>query len=464
MGLRFRRSVRIVPGVRLNFSRGGLSTTIGRRGATMTFGRQGTHINVGLPGSGLSYRTRISPAPSSPSRSRPLPERAPFLLPADAPSSATDIRSAEASALTTPGLAELKTLINETAAHRNELGTRLSAARRTLTAAKLKFALSQFLIVRLVTEKALPSLARSLQVAQHEADTLEADFEACIVDVDIGMDSATAVGWAALQSSYENLCRCSRIWDVTASRGVNQRRERTMATSSVARSPVRFGMAPEGLVRCGSPAFQLGNASGRELQIFPAFAMMREPRGDFGLVELTNIDLEAVRVSFVETQGVPSDSQVLGQTWVKANKDGSRDRRFSGNREIPIAEYGELTFKSATGLLESYQFSSYAKSRDFAAAFGAHVNALRRLETAAYDSESLAASSPDVESVPVTPLSVLKPRSNLWIDWMLLGLLIVVGLWLAFSINHHPPASAKGNPPRVAELSLGRRLSAVLHV
>jgi hypothetical protein len=454
MGLRFRRSVRIVPGVRLNFSRGGLSTTIGRRGATMTFGRQGTHLNVGLPGSGLSYRTRISPAPGSSSRSQPAPGRAPFVLPADAAPAATEIRSADAAALTTPGLAELKTLINETAAHRSELRTRLSAARRTLAIARLKLALGQFLVVRLLTEKVLPGLAQSLQVAQYEADILEADFEACIVDVDIGMVSATAARWSALHSSYESLCRCSRIWDVTASRGVNQRRERTMATSSVARSLVRFGLAPDGLVRCGSAAFQLGNASGRELQIFPAFAMMREPRGDFGLVELTNINLEAVRVSFVETHGVPSDSQVLGQTWIKANKDGSRDRRFSGNRQIPIAEYGELTFKSATGLLESYQFSSYAKSRDFAAAFSAHADALRRLETAAHDPESLAASSPDVESAPVAPLSVLKPRRNLWMDWMLLGLIIVVGLWLVVSSGNHMPASAKANPPPIKELSL----------
>lgn len=59
MGLRFRRTVKLLPGVRLNLSRSGVSTTVGVRGASVTAGKQGTYANVGLPGSGVSYRTRI---------------------------------------------------------------------------------------------------------------------------------------------------------------------------------------------------------------------------------------------------------------------------------------------------------------------------------------------------------------------------------------------------------------------
>ncbi|HVF62331.1 MAG TPA: DUF4236 domain-containing protein [Thermoanaerobaculia bacterium] len=58
MGLSFRRSVRLFPGVRLNFSASGLSTTVGARGASLTIGPRGAHLNVGLPGTGLSYRER----------------------------------------------------------------------------------------------------------------------------------------------------------------------------------------------------------------------------------------------------------------------------------------------------------------------------------------------------------------------------------------------------------------------
>jgi hypothetical protein len=55
MGFRFRRSIKILPGVRLNFGKRGISTSIGIRGAHITVGKTGTRTTVGLPGSGLSY-------------------------------------------------------------------------------------------------------------------------------------------------------------------------------------------------------------------------------------------------------------------------------------------------------------------------------------------------------------------------------------------------------------------------
>jgi hypothetical protein len=55
MGFRFRRSIRILPGLRLNIGKRGVSTSIGVRGAHVTFGKNGVRETVGIPGSGLSY-------------------------------------------------------------------------------------------------------------------------------------------------------------------------------------------------------------------------------------------------------------------------------------------------------------------------------------------------------------------------------------------------------------------------
>lgn len=52
---RFRRSVKLFPGVRLNLSRSGVSTSIGRPGAWFTIGPRGTRTTIGIPGTGLSY-------------------------------------------------------------------------------------------------------------------------------------------------------------------------------------------------------------------------------------------------------------------------------------------------------------------------------------------------------------------------------------------------------------------------
>jgi len=55
---RFRRSVKIAPGVRLNFSRSGVSTTVGVRGFSVNTGRRGTYLNAGIPGTGIRSRSR----------------------------------------------------------------------------------------------------------------------------------------------------------------------------------------------------------------------------------------------------------------------------------------------------------------------------------------------------------------------------------------------------------------------
>jgi hypothetical protein len=64
MGWRFRRSVKIAPGVRLNFGKSGVTSwSVGGRGARVTFGKRGVTRTMGIPGTGLSYTERISGPP-----------------------------------------------------------------------------------------------------------------------------------------------------------------------------------------------------------------------------------------------------------------------------------------------------------------------------------------------------------------------------------------------------------------
>ena len=59
MGLRFRKSVTLCKGVRLNFGKNGMSLTTGTRGFhnTYNFGNGKRTTSIGLPGTGLSYVT-----------------------------------------------------------------------------------------------------------------------------------------------------------------------------------------------------------------------------------------------------------------------------------------------------------------------------------------------------------------------------------------------------------------------
>ncbi len=64
MAFRFRNSIRIAPGIRLNLGKNGVSVSAGVKGATITAGSNGVYGNLGLPGTGLSYRTRLNKSAS----------------------------------------------------------------------------------------------------------------------------------------------------------------------------------------------------------------------------------------------------------------------------------------------------------------------------------------------------------------------------------------------------------------
>ena len=61
MGFRYRKSLRLARGMRLNLTGRGLSSfSVGRPGSTLNFGRNGLRGTVGIPRSGLSYSSRLS--------------------------------------------------------------------------------------------------------------------------------------------------------------------------------------------------------------------------------------------------------------------------------------------------------------------------------------------------------------------------------------------------------------------
>ncbi len=77
MGFRFRKSIRILPGVRWNIGTSSSSFSFGGRGLTHTVGTKGSRTTIGIPGTGLSYSKNHKTARSVPVPIEESPTRAP---------------------------------------------------------------------------------------------------------------------------------------------------------------------------------------------------------------------------------------------------------------------------------------------------------------------------------------------------------------------------------------------------
>ena len=56
----FRKRIKIAPGINLNVSKSGVSSSIGGKGFSVTTGKKGTYVNTSIPGTGIYDRKKIS--------------------------------------------------------------------------------------------------------------------------------------------------------------------------------------------------------------------------------------------------------------------------------------------------------------------------------------------------------------------------------------------------------------------
>lgn len=60
MGFRFRKRIKLLPGLHINIGKTGTSISIGRPGASINIGgKRGSSSTIGIPGTGISHTTSV---------------------------------------------------------------------------------------------------------------------------------------------------------------------------------------------------------------------------------------------------------------------------------------------------------------------------------------------------------------------------------------------------------------------
>ena len=179
----------------------------------------------------------------------------------------------------------------------------------------------------------------------------------------------------ALQDAFGELKGCHRMWDVT--QRAHGQQYRSLASTLVERERISAGFEVLPYVHSSYKAMHIRNANGGDLYLYPTLLVVFDSESNFALISLSDVDVEFTRSAFQEEEAVPEDTETITHTWRYTNKDGSRDRRFSHNYQVPVVAYGNLHFSSSTGLNELYMFSGEDKARRFWETFADHKRLLR---------------------------------------------------------------------------------------
>jgi hypothetical protein len=366
--MRFRRRAKLFPGVYLNFSKSGISTTIGVRGASVNFTKDGTYLNTGIPGTGIYDRQKIGGG-------RKLQPNAPALTPT-APTEYVSneeigaIRTEEAESTTTSDLQELKKTLLECYDERATLRKEISKAKTDLLFAIILQVISYVLIFGFFIK-----WFKQNKTEKHEyADDLVTQLEQCHINIDMDIAPEIEAKYKTLLDAYKTLITSDRIWDITSSVSTDRAQTRSAASTTVTRRLVKYDFGNIDIIKSKFDALHFENANGGDLYIYPAFVAIVDGHKKFGLVDMRELYFGFHGQRFLEEEKVPNDAAVVDHTWAKVNKNGSPDKRFKDNYQIPICQYGEIELTSSTGLNEAYQISSYSNTEKFASAMEAYLS------------------------------------------------------------------------------------------
>lgn len=373
MALKFRRRQKLFPGVYLNFSSKGISTTIGVKGFSVNLGQKGVYLNTGLPGTGLYDRKKIfnwndkstsSPEDFSFPDTSNFEEDPYYFIPRKLEG---EIKSKDANSVTSKGLAAVKETLLAAFNEKNELQIEIPEIEAEVKNAATIKLLSKILLFGFFTNKFKEQLSEKMQYLNN----LKQQLSECKVTIDINIDENLKSRYERLRKSFDYLSKSHKIWDTTSSLINND--NRSTANQVVTRESTFLATQRIDFINTDFDALLFKNKNGSDIYIYPAFAILFDDKSSFGIVDLFELNLSFKRTKFLEKEDVSYDTKVVGQTWVKVNIDGTPDKRFKNNYKIPIVEYGEIEFKSYTGVNELFMFSNPIRANNFVETFKSYI-------------------------------------------------------------------------------------------
>ncbi len=363
MSWRFRKSFTVLPGLRLNLSKSGLSASIGSAPFTLNVSSEGLTGTASLPGLGLSHRERL-PFEHDVEKHSILNDghhtpTAPLQTPLEPNALVQHVHSASTERMTSVRLAEVKTLIQTAYRQHAEVEQELDTARNAKVDAQAMFdSWNGGFLLKRIRPKRFVAIKEQADIEAARVDELEQQLQLSKISTHIDIEPQQAELFYQMRDAFAGLTECSAIWDVKTKQATDRFHERTTADERISRERVRFNLGGCDLIAWTQQVPYFANAKGGDLYLYPGFILFRAAKQAFSLIDYHDVSITPGIMQFQEDGKVPSDARVVGQTWFKANKDGSRDKRFHGNYQIPIARFGALCLKSGNGLWEEFHLSN----------------------------------------------------------------------------------------------------------
>lgn len=364
MGITYRKSISAGP-FRFNLSGSGIGVSVGVPGFRIGTGPRGNYVSVSA--GGFRYRYSLSGAQRPGTAPRPVTHEPVVTEEKQPPAHLTHIpsgsdtvapmeiiRSADIGQLSDSSADSLLTEIN----NKNKMSViwpwpLLAAA--VFTGIQLNKGvdpLTQYLLIGGLILIAIATIWLYMWDDARRAVVLFYD-----------LDNSAQKTYESVLTAFEKLEGCRKSWRIQAQGQILSRKHHGGAGISIKREAAALSIGNLKSIRCNIDVPRL-KAGPINFYFYPD-KLLIENSGRIAACSYESLNISSKSTQFIEDGSVPADSKVVGHTWRFVNKNGGPDRRFNNNRQLPIAEYGEISLTTPQGVRELYQFSQPTASREF---------------------------------------------------------------------------------------------------
>lgn len=313
MGWRMRRRINLGFGCHINISKSGIGYSWGMKGVRFTkTARGGVRETYSVPGTGISYVQEHGPK-----RQNGVPGAQPVQQPLEPPAVSTE--RIEISEYQDPEYAVLLKKLKAVQRY-NYISTPL------LATAVLSIVYPVFALTAL-----LGAILKVLVYTKLR------------VPMEYSFDEESRQNYEHLSALWMQLGNNAKFWQVISESSL-ERRTNGGASRGINRIAARVTNQLPFYILSNVPCF--GIKLRKQALYFMPDKLLIVSAMDVGAVSYLDILLDFKKTSYVEEELVPNDAEVIGQTWLKVNKNGTPDKRFKDNRQLPICAYGTIIIRS----------------------------------------------------------------------------------------------------------------------
>lgn len=313
MGLRYRKSINLGGGFRVNLSKNGIGYSWGVKGYRITKTADGrVRRTASIPGTGISYveehRSGSAPVAEKP-QADPLAEYA-------------DVQAVNSASTEKLSSEEYDQLFRSIKLYKGVVAALVVAMLISIVTAP------PLCVVFLIALPVFSLIGRSKIVYE--------------------FDDFRQERWKELSEAWRGVASSDVLREIVLTAKAKNKRVTAGIESGVQTEKMAGkGRLPNYLTTNVSPV--VFTFKDKSMAILPDRLLVIE-KNKMAAIDYCDVKFELSAVGYLESENVPKDSETIEYVWAYANKDGSPDKRYSGNRQYPVMKYGKIVVTSASGL------------------------------------------------------------------------------------------------------------------